>query len=125
MVVGARCRDIFQSALGHEFSLRTTADIDLGLAVANWPAYDELSDTLPAAGDTGIRFQIANTLADLMPFGAVEDQPGTVTRAVRREPINVWGFTEAFESSRFPRTEATQPLVELRRFELLTPSYRT
>jgi predicted nucleotidyltransferase len=99
MVVGARCRDIFQSALGHDFALRTTTDVDLGLAVRNWAAYDELTDVLPRVGDTGIRFQVANTLADLMPFGPVERPPGTVTPAARREPMNVWGFAEAFESA--------------------------
>lgn len=48
MVVGAHSRDILQSALGHDFPLRLTTDIDLGLAVANWPAYEELTKT-PAA----------------------------------------------------------------------------
>lgn len=99
MVVGARCRDIFQSALGHDFALRTTTDIDLGLAVRNWAAYDELTDVLPSIGDTGIRFRVANTPADLMPFGSVESPPGTVVPAARREPMNVWGFTETFESA--------------------------
>ena len=33
MVVGAICRDLLQSALGHDFALRATVDIDLGLAV--------------------------------------------------------------------------------------------
>jgi hypothetical protein len=47
MLVGAHCRDILQSAFGHEFSLRVTSDIDLGLAVANWAAYDELTTRLP------------------------------------------------------------------------------
>jgi predicted nucleotidyltransferase len=98
MVIGAHCRDILQSALGHKFSLRVTTDIDLGLAVANWAAYDELAGKLPATGDTGIRFQVAHATADLMPFGAVEDPPGTVTPA-RKEPISVWGFTEVFEAA--------------------------
>jgi predicted nucleotidyltransferase len=99
MVVGARSRDIFQSALGYDFPLRTTTDIDFGLAVRNWTAYDELTDVLPGVGDTGIRFQVANTVADLLPFGSVERPPGTVTPPARREPMNVWGFAEAFEAS--------------------------
>jgi predicted nucleotidyltransferase len=99
MVVGARCRDIFQSALGYSFPLRTTTDIDLGLAVQNWTAYDELTDALPCVGNTGIRFHVANTVADLMPFGWVENPSGTVTPPARHEPMNVWGFAETFESS--------------------------
>ncbi|MFF5084149.1 hypothetical protein ACFY36_44485 [Actinoplanes sp. NPDC000266] len=96
MLVGAHCRDILQSAFGHEFLLRATADIDLGLAVANWAAYDELVTRLPSAGNTGIRFRIAQTTADLMPFGPVENPPGTVTPTTRQEPISVWGFAEVF-----------------------------
>lgn len=96
MLVGAHCRDILQSAYGHRFSLRVTSDIDIGLAMANWTAYDELTTKLPAAGDTGIRFRVAQTTADLLPFGPVEDPPGTVTPTTRREPINVWGFAEVF-----------------------------
>lgn len=96
MVVGARCRDIMQSALGHDFSLRATTDIDLGLAVANWPPYEELTKSLPPAGDTGIRYRVANGYADLMPFGPVENPPGTVTPAARKEPMSVWGFAEVF-----------------------------
>ncbi|MEV4345105.1 hypothetical protein AB0J83_11560 [Actinoplanes sp. NPDC049596] len=99
MLVGARCRDILQSALGHEFALRVTSDIDLGLAVANWAAYDELVTRFPSAGKTGIRFRIAETTADLMPFGPVENPPGTVTPATRREPINVWGFAEVYAAA--------------------------
>lgn len=96
MIVGARCRDLLQSALGHDFSLRATTDIDLGLAIANWPAYDELTESLPAAGETGIRYRVADGYADLMPFGPVEDPPGTVTPASRKEPMSVWGFAEVF-----------------------------
>lgn len=42
MIVGARCRDLLQRALGYRFDLRVTSDIDLGLAVSNWSAYEEL-----------------------------------------------------------------------------------
>jgi predicted nucleotidyltransferase len=99
MLVGAHCRDILQSAFGFGFPLRVTSDIDLGLAVANWAAYDELVTKLRPAGNTGIRFQVGQTIADLMPFGSVEDPPGTVAPATRREPISVWGFAEVFAAA--------------------------
>jgi predicted nucleotidyltransferase len=99
MLVGAGCRDLLQSALGHGFPLRATEDIDLGLAVSNWSAYDELTENLPAAGDTGIRYRVGGVVADLMPFGPVENPPGKVTPAARREPMSVWGFTEVFEAA--------------------------
>ncbi|UQU67047.1 hypothetical protein COUCH_12560 [Couchioplanes caeruleus] len=99
LLVGANCRDILQRALGHEFELRTTVDVDLGLAIANWEAYDELTEELPTAGNTGIRYSVAGVPADLMPFGPVEQPPGTVIPATRREPMSVWGFTEVFDAS--------------------------
>ncbi|XVU26552.1 hypothetical protein ACQPZJ_05725 [Actinoplanes sp. CA-054009] len=99
MLVGAHCRDILQSAFGHDFLLRATADIDLGLAVANWAAYEELVTRLPSAGNTGIRFQIGPMTADLMPFGPVENPSGTVTPATRGESISVWGFAEVFAAA--------------------------
>jgi predicted nucleotidyltransferase len=99
MVVGATCRDVLQSALRHDFALRATRDIDFGLAVANWAAYDELTGKLPVAGNTGIRFQVAGVLTDLLPFGEVEDPPGTVTPAARQEPMSVWGFSEVFDAA--------------------------
>jgi len=100
MVVGAHCRDILQSAMSQEFALRTTDDIDFGLAVANWTAYHELTEELEATGHTGIRYRVANVPTDLMPFGAVEKPPGTVTPPARHEPMSVWGFAEVFETAR-------------------------
>jgi hypothetical protein len=99
MIVGARCRDLLQRALGYRFDLRVTSDIDLGLAISNWSAYEELTTNLHRVGDTGIRYVIASVPADLMPFGRVEDPPGTVRPAVRRETMSVWGFTEVFRSA--------------------------
>ncbi|BBH66271.1 hypothetical protein ACTI_29560 [Actinoplanes sp. OR16] len=99
MIVGAHSRDIMQSALGHGFGLRATTDIDLGLAISNWPAYGELVEKLPPSGNTGIQFRIANVPADLMPFGDVEDPRGTVTPPARNEPLSVWGFAEVFAAA--------------------------
>ncbi|MDQ7902967.1 hypothetical protein RB614_00345 [Phytohabitans sp. ZYX-F-186] len=86
MVVGARCRDVLQSALGHEFPLRATTDIDLGLAVANWRACEELTETLPLAGDTGIRYRVVSGDVDLMPFGPAEDPPSRCGHSRHRRP---------------------------------------
>jgi predicted nucleotidyltransferase len=96
LLVGAHCRDLLQRALGHDFSLRTTSDIDLGLAIADWAAYDELTARLRPVGHTGIRYRVANLPADLMPFGPIENPPGTVAPAARRETMSVWAFTEVF-----------------------------
>ena len=100
MIVGAGCRDILHSAMGHAFTLRATRDIDLGLAMASWTAYDQLTSKLVAVDSTGIRYDVADLRVDLIPFGDVEVPPGTVTPTARKEAINVWGFSEAFRASR-------------------------
>ncbi|NMO50913.1 hypothetical protein HH310_06865 [Actinoplanes sp. TBRC 11911] len=100
MIVGAHCRDILRSALGQRSGERTTEDIDFGLALAGWGTYNELAQRLEPAGDTGIRYRVANVPTDLMPFGKVENPAGTVTPPARRDQISVWGFTEVFRASR-------------------------
>jgi predicted nucleotidyltransferase len=100
MIVGAHCRDILQSAMGQELALSATDDIDFGLALANWTAYDELTGKLDPTGHTGIRYWVANVPTDLMPFGAVEEPPGMVTPPARHESMSVWGFSEVFAVAR-------------------------
>ena len=39
MIVGAHCRDILRSASGQQSGLRTTEDIDFGLALADWASF--------------------------------------------------------------------------------------
>ena len=68
MVVGACCRDIWHHALGHTFATAATRDLDLALALTSWDAYDALVETFPRVGDTDIRFRIADTTVDLLPF---------------------------------------------------------
>lgn len=99
MVVGAICRDIIQSALGHTHVLRATEDIDVALATPDWEAYDELVAHLTPAGDTGVRFRVAGTKADLLPFGRVEDPTGSVQPPAREEEMSVWAFQEVFDAS--------------------------
>jgi predicted nucleotidyltransferase len=69
MVVGAMCRDVLHAALGHSFVTAATRDLDLGLALSNWDAFEMLADQFPRAGDTGIRYRIADQLVDILPFG--------------------------------------------------------
>jgi len=99
MIVGAHCRDILRSASGQSSGERTTEDIDFGLALAGWAAYDELAQKLEPTGNTGIRYRVANVPTDLMPFGIVENPVGSVTPPARRDQISVWGFTEVFNAS--------------------------
>jgi predicted nucleotidyltransferase len=93
MVVGARCRDILQSALGHELALRATTDIDLGLAVANWDAYDEIDVVVLSYQDKNtLRFSFRD---DDFPFGSNIHQitlPRNLVQPEHFEITEVEGF---------------------------------
>jgi len=97
MLVGAHCRDILHSRQERAVSLRATDDIDVGIALAGWAAFEELTSRLTPSGDTGIQFDVHGIRTDLLPFGPVERPPGSVTPPRRGEPLSVWAFAEVFD----------------------------
>lgn len=99
MLVGARCRDVLHSALGHEEELPLTSDLDVGLAITHLDEYHDIIRPLPAAGGSGIRYLLADVPTDLMPFGEVENPVGIVTPSPRGEGLSVWAFQEVFDGS--------------------------
>ena len=99
MVVGAACRDVLHHALGHRFATSATHDLDLALALSSWSAYLSLAAAFPNVGDTGVRFDIAGTMVDLLPFGDIEDPEGEVQPPTRGEPFSVWAFEEVFAAA--------------------------
>ena len=50
MILGAECRNILHSALGHTFPLRRTNDVDIAIALSDWNTYDNLVGRLRSAG---------------------------------------------------------------------------
>jgi len=99
MVVGAGCRDILHTALGHSFATTATRDLDLALALSSWDAYRALEAAFPRVGHTGIRFRIAGVVVDLLPFGDIEDPQGIAEPPSRGETLSVWAFEEIFAAS--------------------------
>jgi predicted nucleotidyltransferase len=99
MVVGAWCRDILHSAVGHTFPTAATRDLDLALALSSWDAYEALAAAFVRVGTTRIRFRIADMDVDLLPFGDVEDPRGVVEPPARDHPLSVWAFEEIFADS--------------------------
>ncbi len=99
MVVGACCRDILHSALGHTFATAATRDLDLALALPSWDAFHALAAAFPRVGYTGIRFRIADVDVDLLPFGDIEDPQGVVDPPSRGATLSVWAFEEIFAAS--------------------------
>ena len=115
MVVGAGCRDILHHALGHRFPTSATHDLDLALALSSWDAYRSIAGAFPRIGDSGIRFRIAETIVDLLPFGDIEGPEGEAQPPTRDGPFSVWAFEEVFAHAqplRLPTgTTATIPTV--------------
>lgn len=99
MLVGARCRDILHSALGHVDGLALTSDLDIGLVLADIGAYEDIVRVLHPTGSSGIRYMLAGVPTDLMPFGEIEDPVGAVAPDGRGEPMSVWAFREVFAGS--------------------------
>jgi predicted nucleotidyltransferase len=99
MLVGARCRDIIHSALGHDFGTQVTRDVDLALTLSGWETYERLAGAFPQVGDSGIRFEIAGQNVDLLPFGDLEDPKGVVAPPTREEAMSVWAFEEIYSGS--------------------------
>ncbi|GAA2057117.1 hypothetical protein [Leifsonia soli] len=94
LLVGARCRDAIHSALGFSFPLLATRDTDIGLALRDWSIFEEIRERYRPTGSTGVRFLVAGTPVDLMPFGSIENPDGVVTPRARMEPISVFGFED-------------------------------
>ncbi|GAA1316953.1 hypothetical protein ACFSWE_15945 [Leucobacter albus] len=99
LVVGAGCRDIMHSALGHPFTLRGTSDTDLGIAVADWTMTKSIERSFPRTGHTGIRYIIEGMPVDIMPFGEIEDPAGISTPEPRGSEIVVFGFNDVYQNA--------------------------
>lgn len=99
MLVGAECRDVLHSALGHEVGLRLTNDTDIAIAMTDWGTYDEIAKTFPRSGHTGVRYVVDGVHVDIMPFGDVENPSGVVTPRQRGEDLIVFGFDDVFAGS--------------------------
>lgn len=100
MLVGAACRDALHVQFGHPFSLRSTDDLDLALAVDGLEQFEQITHHFPRKrlGAGTVRFDIAGRAVDLVPFGAgVENPDGVVTP---HEPMSVFGFRDGLAHAR-------------------------
>lgn len=89
MLLGAVCRDVLHQAAGHRSTLRRTGDLDLAIAVSSWESYDAItSGLMRVRNGTNIRFLVAGTPVDLVPFGEVESPDGRVPRQPPEGPMN-------------------------------------
>jgi predicted nucleotidyltransferase len=103
-VVGATARDII---LEHQFNIkpgRATIDIDIGVLIAGWDQFEMLKDELirsarfsPSKQKQRLIYD-DNFPVDIIPFGAIEDENGSITWPPNHEiRMSIFGFQECFQ----------------------------
>jgi predicted nucleotidyltransferase len=118
-VVGASARDlILKHCYGIE-PLRKTGDIDLGVEVASWEQFGELTESLTATGQffptlEKQRFRHGIILIDILPFGSITDQDKEIRWPPEHEIImSMAGFEEAYEYSITVRL-SSDPVLDIK-----------
>ena len=118
-VVGASARDII---LKHCYGIeppRKTGDIDLGVEVASWEQFRELTESLIATGrffatPEKQRFRYGTILIDILPFGPITDENKKISWPPEHETImSMVGFEEAYEYSITVRL-SSDPVLDIK-----------
>ena len=118
-VVGATARDMILSH-GHGIAIkRATADIDLGVEVADWEEFQALKDGLAATGILNQHSQRKGFYTsmicrvDIVPFGPLEHANKEISwppeHSVR---MNVLGFEDAYRNAQTVRLRA-EPTLDI------------
>ncbi|AKS43209.1 nucleotidyl transferase AbiEii/AbiGii toxin family protein [Wenzhouxiangella marina] len=107
LVIGATARDLLMQ-YGHGIQVRrATDDIDLAIAVEDWSHFhrvrQQLLDSDAFEEVPGVVHQLRSEVGirfDLIPFGGVERENGTIAWPPDGTPeLTVGGFTEALENA--------------------------
>src|SRR4030067_2143630 len=116
-VVGASARDFI---LKHCYGIeppRMTTDIDLGVEVANWEKFGNLTEALKARGrfipdeNPRQRYTLDSVLIDIVPFGPITDERRRIAWPPEHEIfMSMVGFKEAYEYSITVRLSADPAL---------------
>jgi predicted nucleotidyltransferase len=116
-VVGASARDLI---LKHCYGIeppRMTADIDLGVEVADWEQFNKLTEALKATGRflpnerQRQRYHFDSVLIDIVPFGPITDENRRIAWPPEHEIfMSMIGFKEAYENSITVRLSTTPEL---------------
>jgi len=119
LLVGATARDLL---LRHAHGLdttRTTRDVDIAFAVADWDGYADLRRCLLTSGDffddKSVRHRLlfqGQQAVDLVPFGGVERADRTIAWPPNEDSVmNVLGFREALSSAVMARLPGGQEVA--------------
>jgi predicted nucleotidyltransferase len=105
MVVGATARNILAVALLDRLPGRATRDVDIAVAVADWPTFERLTRGLTPRGSThAFTVQVLGAAVDVdvVPYGGVEGPDRRVVFPNDHE-LNVLGVREAFDAAQTVR----------------------
>lgn len=116
VVVGASARDIVLH-YGHNARIqRATTDVDFGIQVPDWSAFEALKDHLLESGFSETRAQHrvispGNVQVDIVPFGPVEDEESNIAWPPDGDWVmNVLGFQEACDNAELVRIQDDPPV---------------
>ena len=104
-VVGASARDFILEHCYNIKSPRMTEDIDLGVEVADWDKFYELSKALLSTGKFSKarekqRFLFRDVYIDIVPFGPIAGKDKKISWPPEHEiSMSILGFEEAYEHS--------------------------
>ena len=117
-MVGASARDlVLHYGYGSRIE-RATADIDVGIEVPSWDAFQVLKEKLLEGGfsPTDAEHRLLSpdgTEVDIIPFGPIEDEHAEIAWPPDGDWVmNVLGFSEALENAQDVRIQE-EPVVEI------------
>jgi len=102
-VVGATARDIVLNHCHAIWSGRATRDLDIGVDVAGWDEFRELSEALIATGRFAAtkepyRLSFKSFPVDIVPYGGVSPDKQSISWPPDHQVImNIMGFQEAYD----------------------------
>jgi predicted nucleotidyltransferase len=105
-LVGAVAREAWMNAINNLPANRITKDIDFAVLINDKGTYDKLIDYLithegfaPYKGNAFVLIWKDKTQVDLLPFGNIEEEDGTVTiDGTGLTSISLQGFAEVYET---------------------------
>lgn len=104
-VVGATARDLLLSHCHAIRSARMTADLDIGVEVADWEEFRQLSEALVATGrfvrtNAPHRLKFEYFPLDIVPYGGISLDCRSISWPPDHQVImNIMGFQEAYDYS--------------------------
>lgn len=102
-VVGATARDILLNHCHAIWSSRATRDLDIGVDVAGWDEFHQLSEALIATGKftpakEAYRLNYGRFPVDVVPYGGVSTDNKSISWPPEHQVImNIMGFQEAYD----------------------------